>query len=388
MARARPRILTAVLAAALATLSGAACDNIEWGGGEVVVVPPQPAAPAQEEEPAADDDGVPRGPVLYHVRPETDSAVMTPVGVISGDTLAPFPAGDAGERYARAFIAERLRAGAEFALFREGRRVGTLAVRSSRMPSAADCPRMPRAYGVPELIPGAADAPAFLALPKTYAGGVPPPRFAPLEANRNMRVVAPILAERLLRARNAPLPGSWQAAMAQLQPFPADDDGAGFTATFLVGDTLGPGLDDEGHALFYIASPGPEGFDTIHAELRDYETAGKTAPRVVDFLDWDDDGELEFVLETYGTADRWFEAVGRVDGEWTRIFDGRCARMPEMAAEADPEPPADTATERTDVVAPVRRTVQPPPATVAEPVFPEPRIELSVPADTAGAVTS
>src|SRR5690606_5564862 len=148
----------------------------------------------------------------------------------------------------------------------------------------------------------------------------------PREPTRAMQVLAPILAERQLRARSAPLPGNWQRAMAQLTPFPVSgSDDAAFAATFLVGDTLGPGLDDDGSSLFFIALPEEQtGYVPAHAEYNEYASTGKAAPRLVDYLDWDRDGHVELLLENYGISDTWFSAVGHADGEWRSIFHQRC----------------------------------------------------------------
>jgi hypothetical protein len=141
-----------------------------------------------------------------------------------------------------------------------------------------------------------------------------------------MRVLAPLFADRILRSRGATLPGNWDRALAQLQPFAVPNaQSAGFTATFLVGDTLGPGLDDQGHAVFFVAVPARLSYDTVYVELRDYASGGKAAPRLIDALDWDRDDALELLLEVYGSRDSWIEAIGRdAGGQWRHIFIDRC----------------------------------------------------------------
>jgi hypothetical protein len=141
-----------------------------------------------------------------------------------------------------------------------------------------------------------------------------------------MQIVGPILAERLLRARGAQLPGNWQRAMAQLKPFPllgtADP---GFTATFLVDDTLGVGLDNQGYSLFFVAVPqGGVGYDTAFVMFNDYPKTGKAAPRVVDYLDWNRDDQVEMLLQVYGSTSSWFEAVGKGKTGWHRVFADHC----------------------------------------------------------------
>jgi hypothetical protein len=115
--------------------------------------------------------------------------------------------------------------------------------------------------------------------------------------------------------------------MAQLKPFPVPSgEQPAYATTFVVGDTLGPGLDDEGYSLFYIGIPSQASFDTTFVDYRPYPETGKAAPRVIDFLDWDRDEQAELLLQVYGVNDVWFEAVGADDrGRWRRIFHDRCA---------------------------------------------------------------
>lgn len=332
------------LAACLIVIAASGCDNVQWGGAELAFVPPPPKA--EEAGPDNDDPGedrLPEGPLLHLVRAEGGGiATLVPVAEISGDTLRRLEAND-WERYGNRLIAEHYRAGAELALFRAGARVGTFIVQSAQIPPASVCPRVPHVTGVMELGPGAGGATEFLALRKTDAPAPPQPAAAQ-EPTRAMQVLAPILAERLLRARSAPLPGNWQRAMAQLTPIPvAGSDDPGFAATFLVGDTLGPGLDDDGSSLFFIALPQEQtGYVPVHAEYNEYASTGKAAPRLIDYLDWDRDGQVELLLQHYGTADTWLTAVGHAGNEWRSIFQHRCAPPPAPAAPQD-SAPADAA---------------------------------------------
>jgi hypothetical protein len=134
----------------------------------------------------------------------------------------------------------------------------------------------------------------------------------------------------MLRDRGAQLPGDWGRAMAQLMVIGLSDPrNPGFSATFLVGDTLGPGLDDAGHSLFFVAMPAQLGYDTVYVSFHAYARSGKAAPEVVDFLDWDRDDWPELLLRVYGSRSTWFEAVGRgEDGRWRRIFSDRCETAP------------------------------------------------------------
>ena len=323
----------------LVLLSG--CDNVSWGGADVAVVPPPPRTTASLD--SLGEDGVasermPTGPVLYHVLRDSTRATMVPVAEVSGDSLLPVRAQGDGGTYGARFIAEQMRQGAEFALFADGVRTGTFVVQSAEVPESPNpCLRRPRAHGSLEMSANAAGITEFIAIAKPHAPQVPRRIDQQLQVSRTMQVVGPILAERMIRARGASLPGNWQRAMAQLTPFPAaNQQDAAYAATFLVGDTLGPGLDSDGYSLFYIGVPALASFDTVYVDYRDYATTGKQAPRVIDFLDWNRDDQVDLLLQTFGVNDMWYEAVSRGnDGVWRRVFRDRC----EMAAAPAP---ADT----------------------------------------------
>ena len=363
------------LAACLIVIAASGCDNVQWGGAELAFVPPPPKA--QESAPGDEEPGedrLPEGPLLHLVRAEGGGiATLVPIAEVSGDTLIPLEAND-WEAYGNRLIAEHYRAGAELALFRSGARVGTFVVQSAEIPPADVCPRVPRVTGVMELGPGAGDAVEFLALRKTDAPAPPQPAAA-AQPTRAMQVLAPILAERLLRARSAPLPGNWQRAMAQLTPIPiAGSNDPGIAATFLVGDTLGPGLDDDGSSLFFIATPQAQtGYEPVHVEYNNYASTGKTAPRLVDYLDWDRDGQVELLIQHYGVADTWFSAVGRTGNRWRVIFQHRCPPTAAPAAPPDSAQAAGTAATR-------RASSQPAPA--QQETAPQPRQQAAPTPDT------
>jgi len=329
---------------ALILIGLAGCDNVRWGGADVAIVSPPPrAAVTAGDEPV---DGVvqperlPTGPVLYHVIRDEAGALMRPIAEIAGDSLIPVRAGADPETFGNRFIAEHMRQGAEFVLFSSGMRVGTLVVEGSEMPGSGACPLVPQARGALELGQDVGEAVELLALARLEAPQVPRRLASPTQPTRNMQVIGPILAERIMRARRAPLPGNWQRAMQQLQPFPYGTAGqVGFAATFLVGDELGTGGNNEGHSTFFIGAPAQASFDTTYVDFTVYQQSGKRAPRVVDFLDWNRSGHVELLLEVYSVDQSWFEAVGRgQDGRWRRILDGRC---PSPGAPPAAAPPPD-----------------------------------------------
>ena len=304
-----------------------ACDNVSWGGVEFAVVPPpkvsaQPATNGREVE-----ERMPSGPLLYYVVNRSDGAVMVPVGEIAGDSMLPIRARTDARAFAQRLIGEHMRQGSEFTLYHQGSRVGTLVVQSATPAEPNVCPALPHALGALELQPGADSIPEFLAISSQHAPEIRRRAGAEPQIGRTMQVLAPILAEKMIRARHAELPGNWQRAMAQLRPFPiAGATDPGYATTFLVSDTLGHGADNMGYSLFYVGTPAQFSYDTVFVAFTDYPSQGKAAPRIVDYLDWTRDDQPELLLQVYGINDTWFEVVGRkADGSWGRTFRDRCA---------------------------------------------------------------
>lgn len=296
------------------------CDNVEWGGIDIGVVPPPPRADdTAGVEPASP---VAEGPVLFYVHRDTAGPTVIPVAHVTGDGLEPIEPGDDIEAFGAYFIETFLSSGTDLALFQQGRRVGTLTVDTAALPVDAVCRPVPRATGSLDLT-GEADAGTeFLAMSAAAApGSRDGPTFQPA---RSMEVVSDMLAGEMLREREVTAPNI-AAARAQLQPFPlATGPDPGFTATYLVDDSLGLGGDDTGAALFVVFTPrDQDGYEPAFVGFTDY-SSGKAAPRVIDFLDWDDNGTVEILLEVFGTRASWFRAVGRQDGRWRGLFEDRC----------------------------------------------------------------
>jgi hypothetical protein len=327
-----------------------ACDNVSWGGADVTIVPPPPKANGAPEpgiEPGS--ERLPGGPVLYHVELSNSGGRITPIAEIAGDSLSALRPIRDPQAWGEAFIERHLEPGSEFVLFHEGVRVGTLIAQTAAI-DASGCRPMPRGTGTLELGQNAAGVREFLALAKAQAPQIQRRNEQPLVPTRTMRVLAPILADRMLRSRKSPLPGNWEKALVQLQPFPVPGStDQAFTATFLVSDTLGPGLDDKGQALFFVALPASMGYDTAFVEFRNYATTGKAAPAVLDFLDWNSDDVPDLLLRVQGVNDAWYEAVGRRNGRWRTLFTDRCERpvaeppAPDTTTAAPPTPRDTTA---------------------------------------------
>ncbi|HSJ16054.1 MAG TPA: hypothetical protein VK939_16720 [Longimicrobiales bacterium] len=330
MKRTRNAARRSALGAALMIAALSGCDNVSWGGADVAVVPPppKPRGVAGGDVETGATEPLPRGPVLYYVVRSGGQALLTPVAEIRGDSLRRIGSEGDARVYAGRLVAEHMRQGAEFDLFSRGVRVGTYVVRSARVPDQDHCPLLPVASGALELSVAADSIMEFLALEKPHAPQASPRAPNAPQTLGRMRFVAPILAERMLRARGAQLPANWQAAMEQVAAFPASGRAdAGFAATFLVGDTLGPGLDDEGYALFFLAMPtaSQTGWDTVYVDYREYPRTKKAAPRVIDYLDWTRDDQVELLVQVFGTRATWFEAIGRdPQGRWRSLFSDRC----------------------------------------------------------------
>lgn len=342
----KPVIRNARAAIGLIVILLAGCDNVSWGGTDIAVVPPPPkpteVAAGTEE---AGVEPLPTNPILYYVARTMEGGFMTPVGQISGDSLAPIRAVGDAATYAGRFVAEFMRQGGEFTLFAGGRRAGTFVVETAGVPETPTCPLLPTASGTLELS-SSVSAVEFLALARSDAPAVPLRADRP-EVPPGVRArIAPILAERAVRARGAELPGNWAAALEQVTAFPTATAGTNaYTATLLVGDTLGPGLDNTGYSLFFIFGPTPSqtGYDTVFVSFRSYPETGKAAPRVIDYLDWSRDGTPEMLMQVYGAGETWFEAVGRgQNGVWRRIFRDRCDEGSRVVPSAVQAAPADS----------------------------------------------
>lgn len=316
---------------ALIVIFASGCDNVSWGGVDFDVVPPPERAPQVADadtvvQPVQDIE-LPTDPILFVVHGGENGVRMRPVAAVGADGFQTLYADDLPDGYWRRFITELMRQGSEFSLFHEGRRAGTLVLEGAEVAAEDGCPAIATGTGSAELAAGVARDGAFLALPE---GTLPPaldpaPDSAARAALRGRsRQLGPILAERLLRARRAGLPSNWQAALVQAQMFPTPEGARGLIATLMVGDTLGPGLDDQGYALFFLASPSADrsgtGLDTVYTAFADYAAGGKAAPKVIDYLDWDRDGWPAFLVQVFGTVGSRFDMLARTeDGEWESV---------------------------------------------------------------------
>jgi hypothetical protein len=205
----KPLIRIARAAAGLIVILLAGCDNVSWGGADVAVVPPPPRAAALPEGTAeAGVEPLPRepGPVLRG--PHRDGAFMTPVGEIPATRWAPIRSAGDPETYAGRFIAEFMRQGGEFTLFSRGARAGTFIVQTAmpQTPSVSAAAHRDRHARAVRAVRPRSSSPS----PAPTRPPCPPGRAARDRASR-MRFVAPILAERMLRARAPSCPATGSA---------------------------------------------------------------------------------------------------------------------------------------------------------------------------------
>jgi hypothetical protein len=324
MAMARTRTFLRLLLAMI-VIPAASCDNVGWGGASIAVVPPpakvKPATPTARAAPST-TTALPSGPVLYYVHRIGASASMIPVGQVAGDSLDAISTGTDWAAFDSRYIARLLTSHAEFTLLHHGLRVGTLILQRAVSAPEDVCPRLPVALGSIELAPAADSLQEFLAMAEPDARGLS--TTAQPAMTRDMQLLGPILAERLLRARKASLPGNWQFAMKQMFAFPLHDENRpAFSGSLLVHDELRTGGDSTGYSLFFVAVPTTSGYDTAFARFVDYPTQGKQASRTIDFLDWNRDGQAELVLQDFSATQSWFSAVG-LHGQWGVRFDDRC----------------------------------------------------------------
>lgn len=323
--------VTRILAALLIVLTLSACDNVEWGGVRMEVVTPGSATDsarvAPEPEPYDPGDVVlPEGPVLFMASREgTGPVEIRPVGEIRADSLRPLPLDRDSAGSSEAFVRSRMASGSAFTLFAEGTRVGTLRLSTVTF-RPGRCGPIPVGTGVAELIPQAATATRFVALPE----GVGLPRTHELyeaqDHSYDQRVAGLELAAEAISQTGAPWPGSVLETRADMQAIPVDGDRTGAIAgSFLYQDALqiGSPLTQAAYGVFILGTGGPTEYALAHMEYRPV-SSGKAAMRFFEQADWDGDGQTELLLEVFGEEASWPLALDRRDGRWTRVYEEAC----------------------------------------------------------------
>lgn len=317
------------LAGCLILTALSACDNVEWGGTDIEIVPPPPQAslmPDSAELEANAEFGLPTGPVLFHLIQTPAGSRLIPVAEVSGDSLRTLrrPEGVTAEQYEQRFRETVLPQGAQYDVFRRGAMVGTFV--NQRPGETTQC-GIPTALGNATLVAAASDAPQFIAFRRGLAPEVRG-EFSPPQIDGSIRTYASIVAERLILQSGLPRPRSWVGAQRDLQAVEIAQGGnPEMAATYLVGDSLGVGPPDpQGYSVFYVADyETRRGYSPVYSEVRDYRTAGKGAPLLIDYMDWNEDRRHELLVQVFGRSESWYQVVGQRRNRWAKLWEGgRC----------------------------------------------------------------
>lgn len=315
-----------------------ACDNVRWEGVDVRLEPPPTAEDTTAGEPVEPETDRPPplsvGPVLYAVQRDDPETVLFAVARIGEDgDLQPLPA-DTVEDFASRFTRQRMGPGTRFTLYGSGVKAGTFHAVGPVPPDTVLCQPRPRVRGVLEVVPSAAETDRFLALETDGEPASPPGNFRPRAHTRSERVASLNVAAGLLNELQAPWPTDLVDARADIQVFrpggPGDTSGdsPAIAATFLFRDQLAlVSAPDPAWSIFFLAESLPEeGYRSTYVEYRTVGGEGKGAPRFWEHADWDGDGRDEVLLEVLGEDRRWFAALDRGAGAWSRTFEDPCGR--------------------------------------------------------------
>lgn len=323
-----PRWLAAL---GIVTAAGG-CDNVSWGGIEVSLRGPGVEAPrpttAQADSAPRLESSLSLGPLLYVTSRTEGTGVLFPIGELGPEGLRPVFGGEEGEEVARRVLRERMRPGTEFVLVDQGLRVGTVTLGTDEVEvSRESCLPRPRARGWLELVPEAAELERFLALekdrvtsPKFGFRGIVPARY-------EHRVASLALAAEAIQEAGAPWPAVLREARQEIHLLPLDGGSIPWImATFVYQDAaqVGPPGGAGAYSLLVLGEPQADGWRLAYSGYRPAATRGKGVPRFFATFDWDQDGQMEILFEILGEQDRWWQALGRVQGVWQTIFEDVC----------------------------------------------------------------
>lgn len=315
----------------------AGCDNVEWGGASVALQPPPPATVGAElagdtlvgDAPdAPPPPPLPTGPVLHAGSRSGNTLTLHPLFEFRGDTITSLPDEADVPGFNAHFAATLLARGTEFVLFADGVRVGTLVADSSGV-GEGWCRPTPWVTGVPELIPAAATATRFLALPRSAVlgqwphatGAFPTVGAAHRDASR-------LLGQTAIMRQEALWPDDLTQARADLALTRlAPDAPPTVAATFMFRDRLAVEDPDNpaAYSLFVLGTQREDNrFLLDYTWYRRVGTDGKGAPRFFQQMDFDGDGRPEVVLEVMGTASRWPAVLEQGDRGWDLVHEERC----------------------------------------------------------------
>lgn len=310
------------------------CDNVTWGGVDVRLQGPPSrdgldvaAAPAAGPEDEVPTVPVPAVPILMAGERDGARATLTIVGEVGPGGLAEFSWDDPSSAEPGPVARALLAPGKEFVLFSEGVRVGRLVADAFGMDDSFCTPR-PTVSGVVEIVPSAAGASRFLALPAAQATARPYGTYRSLDHDYDQRVASLRLAGEAIPVVGAPWPASVLETRADIQAFRLEGATApAIAATFLYRDRLAvESAPDAAYSLFILGERGTGDYEASYTWYRPVDTAGKGAPRFFDHLDLDGDGVAEVILEVFGQDSRWFAGLARRNGTWTTAFQDSCGR--------------------------------------------------------------
>jgi hypothetical protein len=332
-----------LLAIALIITVAPGCDNVGWGGIDFEIGPPPDSevAPVVEEEPEAPPPPTRAiGPVLLAGVRDGERADFVVVGEVRPDGLGPFPdpsfPEDAGQ------LAEMAAPGTEWVVFSEGVRVGRLVVERSG-PAAEFCGARTAISGIVELVPSAADAQRLLALPLEWGASRPREAYREIDHVYDQRVTTLSIASEAIPRYGARWPALGVLdARGHIQAFQLrNTPGQSVAATFIVDDALAVGAPGQrAYSLFVIGQEENGRYREAFTWYRSVDAEGKGAPRYFDHLDWNNDGTDEILLDVFGANERWFAALSRADGDWTRSFEDSCETDNPSAEASPPDDPS------------------------------------------------
>ena len=86
---------------------------------------------------------------------------------------------------------------------------------------------------------------------------------------------------------------------------------------------IGPAPDDS-YSLLVVGEPTSRQYNRTFTWYRRVGDEGKGAPRLFSWMDWDQDGDAEILLEVFGADSKWWVALERENGNWTVAFQDPC----------------------------------------------------------------
>jgi len=315
-----------LLAVILSVTAG--CDNVAWGGVQVALE--TPPVPVRETPPAEDSVTGPRevrtltsAPMLMVGRRTRDGARLTPIAFLEADSLVPLPAPDDDEL--RQQLEARFEPGFEAVLFADGVRVGTF-IGEQAVGGGDVCAAEFHLDGVAELRRDFPNGSRLLAMERSAIGEVTPPApYDPPEGNRKRRESTLDMASGVITREGAIWPSSLLEARRDVQMLSLEDGRVGMAGTFLYRDqlTVTP-APDPAYSIFVLGEETVAAFRPLYEDFHRVASNGKAAPRFFQQLDWDRDGDLEFVLEVVGADARWYRVLENTGDGLESVMDTRC----------------------------------------------------------------